>query len=318
MSAATERIGLVGAGGIAPPHIEGWLALGTRVEVLRRTGAAELAARYGIRVVDDLDELIDRSSIVDIVSPTVTHLDTARRAFTAGRHVVCEKPLAVTAADARQLAQAATDAGVRLFPAHVVRYFEGYHRLHEARASVGRMLELSFRRTVAAPASAWFYAEDAGGGLIRDLMIHDLDQALWLAGPVVEVSATQDPPAVRGSVTPPVSAHVTLTHASGAVSHVRADWFEPGTPFRSTVEVVGADGTLRFDTAELGVVRDGYLPPASGSVSEIDPYRAQLADFLEAIQTGREARVTREDGIAAVALVDAAYASLESGRPTLL
>lgn len=298
------RVGIVGAGGIAPPHIEGWLALGAEVEILRRTGADELAGQYGIRVVDDLDALIGASEIVDIISPTRTHLDIARRAFVAGRHVVCEKPLAATASDARALAQAATDSGVRLFPAHVVRYFDGYRHLHEQRDEAGRLLELTFRRTVAAPESAWFYAQDAGGGIIRDLMIHDLDQALWLAGPVVEVSATQDPPAVDGTVEPPVSAHVTLTHANGAVSHVRADWFEPGTPFRSTAEIVGAEGMLRFDTAD--------------AAASDDPYTAQLADFVGAIRTGRDARVTPEDGVAAVALVDAAYASLATRKPVLL
>lgn len=299
------RIGIVGAGGIAPAHIEGWQALGADVGILRRTGADELARQYGLTVVDDLDALLDASEIVDIISPTATHLDITRRAFVAGRHVVCEKPLAVTASEARTLAQASTDAGVRLFPAHVVRYFGGYRRLHAQRDSVGTLLELSFRRTVAAPASAWFYAQDAGGGIIRDLMIHDLDQALWLAGPVAEVSATQDPPAVDGTVEPPVSAHVTLTHANGAVSHVRADWFEPGTPFRSTAEITGTNGSLRFDTADA-------------AASDDDPYAAQLADFVEAIRTGRDADVTPEDGVAAVALVDAAYASLAGRRPVLL
>ncbi|HTN55021.1 MAG TPA: Gfo/Idh/MocA family oxidoreductase, partial [Microbacterium sp.] len=253
----------------------------------------------------------------DIVSPTATHPDIALAAFARGRHVVCEKPLAVTASEARAMADAGRATGVRLFPAHVVRYFDGYRRLHEQRESVGRMLELTLRRTVAAPSAAWFYSQELGGGLIRDLMIHDLDQALWLAGPVVEVSATQDPPgdpATGGTPRPPVSAHVTLTHADGVISHVRADWFEPGTPFRSQAEIAGADGIVRFDTDDLDGTREGYLPPAS----DLDPYQAQLADFLDAIRTGRDARVTPEDGVAAVALVDAAYASLASGHPVLL
>lgn len=305
------RVGIVGAGGIAPPHIEGWLTLGADVGILRRTGADDLAARYGIGIIDDLDALIEWSTVVDIVSPTPTHLDIARRAFARGRHVVCEKPLAVTTADAVALAEAASDAGVRLFPAHVVRYFEGYRALKEQIGSVGALLELTFRRTVAAPDSAWFYSEDAGGGLIRDLMIHDLDQALWLAGPVVEVAATQDPPAVNGQVMPPVSAHVSLTHANGAVSHLRADWFGPETAFRSQAEVVGTTGRLEFDTEGSAGQREGYLPPAS----DIDPYQAQLADFVDAIRTGRDARVTPDDGVAAVRLVDAAYESLRTGRP---
>jgi len=307
---STPRVGIVGAGGIAPPHIEGWLALGAEVGILRRTGTDALAERYGIRIHETLDALLDASEIVDIVSPTPSHPDIAQAAFDRGRHVVCEKPLAVTASEAQAMADAARAAGVRLFPAHVVRYFDGYRRLHEQRETVGRMLELTLRRTVAAPSAAWFYSQELGGGLIRDLMIHDLDQALWLAGAVAEVSATQDPIDEH----PPVSAHVTLTHANGAISHVRADWFEPATPFRSQAEVVGADGSLRFDTDALGAAREGYLPPAS----DLDPYRSQLADFLDAIRTGRDARVTPEDGVAAVALVDAAYASLASGHPIVL
>lgn len=305
------RIGIVGAGGIAPAHIEGWLALGAEVGILRRTGADALGQRYGIRVIDTLVELIDTSAIVDIVSPTSTHLDIALRAISAGRHVVCEKPLAVTASDAQTMVDAAAAAGVRLFPAHVVRYFDGYHRLHEAIGDIGALTELNFRRTVAAPESAWFYSQDGGGGMIRDLMIHDLDQALWLAGAVVEVSATQDPPAAGGVVQPPVSAHVTLTHANGAISHLRADWFGPDTTFRSLASVSGTEGELSVDTDELGGAHEGYLPSASAR----DPYRVQLADFLRAIRTGDEARVTPADGVAAVALVDAAYASLATKQP---
>src|SRR5690606_32712436 len=100
-------------------------------------------------------------------------------------------------------------------------------------------------------------------------------------------------------------------HANGAVSHVRADWLKPGTPFRSRIEVVGSDGALGFDTASPDVDGEGYAPTA-------EPYRAQLADFIDGLRTGREARVTAADGVAAVELLDAAYAALASGRPVLL
>lgn len=308
------RIGLVGAGGIAPAHIGGWLALGAQVSVLRRGGADRLAERFGITVIDGLDDLIAGSDVVDIVSPTPTHRDISLQAFAAGRHVVCEKPLALTTDEAVEMADAAEAAGVRLFPAHVVRYFDGYRGLKADSTTVGTLTALTLRRTVPAPRGEWFRSERAGGGLIRDLMIHDLDQALWLAGPVAEVTARQDPPAIDGVVTPPVTAHVTLTHTGGAVSEVRADWAPAGTPFRSVAELTGTTGSLRFDTADSDGQREGYLPPTSA----IDPYHAQLADFADALRTGRPAAVTPADGIAAVRLVDAAYASLAAGHPITL
>ncbi|MBO0981185.1 Gfo/Idh/MocA family protein [Microbacterium sp. SD291] len=293
------RVGIVGAGGIAPPHVKAWLTLGAEVLLLRRGGAAELAAAHGLEVIDDLDGLLDRVDLVDILSPTATHAGIARAAITRGRHVVCEKPLAMTAAEAAGIAEAAAAAGVRLFPAHVVRYFGDYARMKDQAdaGTVGDLVELKFQRTVAAPAAGWFYEADAGGGLIRDLMIHDLDQARWLAGPVVEVSARQD-----AGATPPLTAEVVLTHASGAVSRVSAGWLAPGTPFRSAAEITGTRAILRADTSA----------PVSAPA---DPYLAQLVDFAEALASGGPARVLPEDGVAAVALVDAALASLAAGAP---
>ncbi|WP_164234061.1 Gfo/Idh/MocA family protein [Microbacterium hydrocarbonoxydans] len=293
------RVGIVGAGGIAPPHISGWLAIGAEVLLLRRGGAAELAATHGLAVIDDLAELLDRVDVVDILSPTPTHAGIALAAIARGRHVVCEKPLALDAAEAQRMADAAAAAGIRLFPAHVVRYFADYARAKEQAdaGAIGDLVELRFRRTVAAPEPAWFFDADAGGGVIRDLMIHDLDQALWFAGPVVEVSAAQ-----AGSGAPPQTAEVVLTHASGAVSRIVAEWLAPGTSFRSTAEIAGTHGVLRVDTAAP------VSPPS-------DPYLAQLADFASALAAGTPVRVSPQDGIAAVSLVDAACASLAAGAP---
>lgn len=306
------RVGIVGAGGIAPPHIAAWLSMGVEVSILDRRGAAALADAHGLTLVPTLDELIEGVDIVDIISPTSTHTAIALAAIARGKNVVSEKPLALNAAEAGDIARAAADAGVRLFPAHVVRYFGDYARAKQETdaGAIGDLVELTFHRTVAAPAAAWFYDQDAGGGLIRDLMIHDLDQAVWFAGPVTTVSATQTPPAGDGLTEPPVSAEVVLTHASGAVSRVRGDWLEAGTPFHSRAEFIGTRGVLRVDSA--GDTGDaGYLPPAS----DVDPYLAQLVDFVEAVAERREARVTPDDGVLAVALVDAAYASLASGEP---
>lgn len=301
------RVGIVGAGGIAPPHIAAWLALGAEVSILDRRGAGALAEAHGLTVVATLDELLEAVDLVDIISPTATHLPIALAAIARGRDVVCEKPLALDAAEAAEMVGAASAAGVRLFPAHVVRYFGDYARAkQEADAgAIGDLVELSFRRTVAAPAAAWFYDPDAGGGLIRDLMIHDLDQAVWFAGPVESVEATQ-----TGGAAAPLSAEVVLTHENGAVSRVRADWFAEGTPFHSQAEIVGTRGVLRVDSAASSGDA-GYLPP----VADADPYQAQLADFVEALAVGRDARVTPADGVRAVALVDAAYAALASGGP---
>lgn len=316
--ASPLRVGIVGAGGIAPPHITALLALGVQVSILARSGARALADRHGLTLVDSLDDLIDQVDVIDILTPTTTHADIALRAIARGRHVICEKPLAADADEAAGLVRAAAEAGTRLFPAHVVRYFSDYAWAKQEidAGRIGDLVEQNLLRRVAAPPSGWFFDEDAGGGLIRDLMIHDLDQAVWVAGPATTVSATQDPPSGAGRVTPPVRAEVVLTHRNGVVSRVCAEWAEAGTPFRTRAEFVGTGGVLRIgnnddseDSAPLL-----HVPPAS----DTDPYLAQIADFVEALRERRDARVSPADGVAAVALVDAAYASLASGQPVSL
>ncbi|OZB87356.1 MAG: hypothetical protein B7X41_13135 [Microbacterium sp. 14-71-5] len=317
---APLRVGLIGAGAIAAAHLDAWQALGAECVISSRTRPTALAERFGVEIADGADALIDLVDIVGVLAPTPTHLDLALRAIGRGRHVVCEKPLALTSAEAQRLADVADAAGVRLLPAHVVRYFAAYRRIQQEVISggIGALQTLRLSRAGAGPTTAWFYDENEGGGLIRDLLIHDIDQALWLAGPVTTVRARQDPPSVAGRLSAPVTASVELIHANGVTSRIAGGWLGEGVPFRTSLEAVGTAGALAHDSAREtgGAARtpsvdtdSGHLPPQT----EDHPYRAQIADFAEAIRTGRDARVTPADGVAAVAVVDAAYASLAAG-----
>lgn len=320
---STLKVGLIGAGGISRVHADAWRALGVQGYVTSLDGAEEIAAEYGFEVVADVDAIIELVDIVDIVTPSSTHADFALRAIARGRDVICEKPLAATVEAAKAVATAATEAGVRLFPAHVVRYMGEYARIKAGidAGQVGTLAVQRFSRAGSAPQTPWFFSERAGGGVIRDLMIHDIDQALWFAGPVTSVYAVQNPPTVDDRVPAPVTAHVVLTHRDGALSHLHASWVAPGMPFRTSVEVAGSEGRLRYDSAEDHTLRtdavlpDGdadYLPPMS---PEESPYFAEIADFVAAIAEGREARVTPADGISAVAIAEAAYMSIANGAP---
>lgn len=320
------RVGIIGAGGISGVHADAWRALGADAYVTSVAGADQLAAEYGMTAVADVDTLIGLVDIVDIVTPSSTHADFALRAIAQGRHVVCEKPLAPTAEIAAEVTAAAAEAGVRLFPAHVVRYMGEYARIKAGidAGRIGTPAVQRFSRAGSAPRTPWFFSERAGGGVIRDLMIHDIDQALWFAGPVDSVYAVQNPPTVDDRVPAPVTAHVVLTHRSGVISHLHASWVAPGMPFRTSVEVAGSEGRLRYDSAEDHTLRTDavlaegatdYLPPMS---PEESPYYAEIADFVTAIREGSDARVTPADGIAAVAVAEAAYASLASGAAVSL
>lgn len=313
------RVGVLGAGGMAREHLVAWRELGADLRVFSPRSGVDLAARFGIAAAGSVSELIDGVDAVDICTPTTTHVELGRAAVAAGVPIICEKPLARTASEAALLAAEAEHAGVPLFPAHVVRYFPAYAQAHAAVAAgeLGVVTSAEFSRVGTFPgAGTWFASRAASGGVIMDLLIHDLDQTRWLVGEVAAVSAELDPPPAGDQVPEGVSALITVEHRNGAVSVVRGQWGRPGTPFRTTFRLTGEGGLLAHDSlAAQGDAERAWIPAAQEGFS---PYAAQLRELMAAIRSGAPARVGAADGVAAVALAGAALISADTGRPVPL
>jgi predicted dehydrogenase len=318
-------VGLIGAGNISHVHVAAWKALGARVLVYSLEGAEELAEQYGLEVVASLDGCLAEAEFVDIVTPSATHKEITLAAIKAGKNVICEKPLTLTAADAHEVIDAARAAGVRLYPAHVVRFFPAYKATYDAiqAGRIGEVAVARFYRQASSPAGAGWYRDVAhSGGVIMDLMVHDLDQARWLCGEVTTVYAVQNPPTVDGISPVNVAAHVTLTHETGAISHCRATWGATGTTFQTGFQVAGSSGVLKFtsdgdigykEELQNGGAGGDLLIPAS-TLGE-SPYLTQLRELAVGLRGGPEPRVLASDGATAVYLAEAARASMESGQP---
>ena len=311
-------IGLIGAGGITHVHIPAWLALGARVTVYSLQGSADVALHYGIEVADSLDDLLERSDIVDICTPTPTHYRLAERALRAGKHVICEKPIALTEEDATALANLAALVGKQLHPAHVVRYFPEYalarHRV--AAGQIGEPAILRFSRIGEFPTwSSWFADSSQSGGIVLDQMIHDLDIARWIAGEVTEVYAVKS--SARGCET----AQVVLTHEGGALSYVTGVWGTAGTTFATSFSIAGSKGVLTHDSRTDVSLRFDLGAPLAGEPSMRpdtsfgeSPYLTELREFVMAISAGVTPRVGIDDATRAVALAVAANESIASGQ----
>jgi len=288
----TLKVGVVGAGSMAEAHVPAWRALGAQVAVHSLHPPTELATRHGVAVADSLDSLVGSSDVVDVCSPTPTHEAVVRTALDAGRHVVCEKPLARTSAAAQALVARAADAGLMLFPAHVVRYFPAYRDLERRvrGGEVGTVRALRLTRQVASPRAGWFHDREQSGGVVLDLMVHDLDQALWLLGPVRSVAVARldaDGDWVRAM----------LGHETGATSTVEARWGPADPGFATSAAVEGGGGTLEHSATEV---------PTGAE----DPYLLQLRDVVEHLATGAPTRVGAADGVAAVALAERVLSAL--------
>lgn len=317
-----RAVGVVGTGGISHAHAPAWTQLGARLHAFSVDGAEAYGERYGATVHASLPYLLGEVDLVDVTTPTFAHPEVVHAALDAGCDVICEKPLARTTEQARELQAHAERVGRRLFPAHVVRWFPEYVAAEAAvrRGDLGELAVLRFERTGSLPTRPWFLDVDASGGILMDQMIHDLDQALWLAGPATSVYATENVSA-DGRVR---TAHAVLEHAGGAISHCRGFWGPPGTRFSTAFSLAGTRGRLDHDSTANPVLEwddvaraagtsgaDGFLP----EVAELgNPYVAEILDFVDAIDTGRETRVSTADGVRAVEVAALALTSIAEGR----
>jgi predicted dehydrogenase len=316
----TVRVGVVGAGVMGSVHLANLLALGCTVFVYSVTGAEDLSAGRAV-VCRSYEELLESVDWVLIATPTDTHHGLARAALDAGRDLIVEKPLARTTAEAIDVMTAADAAGRQVWPGHVVRFFPEYRLLRDAVVEnrLGELAVLRFTRAGNFPdRSPWFGDVRRSGGIVFDQMIHDLDIALWLAGPVTQVSAVgrED----DSGPSPVHAAHVTLRHASGAISLVSGTWGAPQLPFLTSFAVAGTGGFLEHSSDRERTVssylaasteRDGRLPAPRAQ----DPYLDELRAFLDPPESPP---VTGWDAVEAVRVAEAALQSLETGQPTEL
>lgn len=312
-----RRVALIGTGEMAKMHTAAWQALGADVLVHSRSperGKA-FAAAHGVTAVSDPAEVLKVAEIVDICTPTDTHADLAHRAAEAGLHVVCEKPLARDPAEGRAMIEACERAGVGLCVAQVLRFFPAYVATRDAIAAgrIGTPREFRFFRQVESPgAGTWFADADRSGGVLVDLAIHDIDFARWVAGEVTQVVGRST---LSLQAEPPIRATATLTHAGGPTSQVIAVWDVPGTPLRSTFELVGDEGVLRFDSLPKPVVTDGSGAVVFAEDGSVDPFAEQLREFVAAFDGKGQPRVTAGDGLMALTIALAAARSADKGQP---
>jgi predicted dehydrogenase len=317
------RVGVIGTGFMGTVHAAAWRGIGVPVAaVLARPGSegALDGAFAGADVHTDLDGFLDGVDVVDICTPTDTHVELALAAARAGRPTLCEKPLSLEVADALRVVTAFERAGVPLQAAHVVRFFPEYVAARAAvrggeigEPAVVRLARLSF-----APdrgAESWFADERRSGGLFFDLMIHDLDYARWIAGDVTRVHA-------RESGGPRSHGIAVLTHASGAISHVEASWAEPAPVFRTRLEIAGSRGLIAHDSDETApIVARLHREITAGDTGLADvglaanPFEAEVQHFLDVVAGRRDPVLTGRDAVAAVAVAAAARRSALEGVP---
>ena len=324
------RVGIVGTGFMGRTHAAAWSHTPATIAgyISKRTASSEvLIEKYGGKSYPDLAELLSDVDIVDICSPTHLHYEMVLEAAAAGCDIICEKPIARTLAQAQEMITACTEAGVKFFVAHVVRFFPEYAaaKAKVQSGEIGQPAVIRLTRGTFQPKKAidnWFLDFEKSGGMMLDLMIHDLDYARWVAGEVDTVFARN----IQHSHTDATVDHglVILQHTNGTISHIEGSWAYPAPLFRTRLEIAGSNGWINYDSEETAAIglhlhKHGReetpdVPLPSSPLSE-DPFTSQIRSAYNSIAGDLPIAVAGLDGAAALQLALAAIESASSGQP---
>ena len=335
------RIAIVGLGMAVTPHSRGLMDLADTVEVVHAYARSEerrqaFGAKFPFPLCGSLDTILDDDSVeaVVVLSPANTHRDIAVLCAKAGKHVLMEKPLDVTTARAEELVAACRKAGVRLGVVLQHRFRPAGMKLAEMlrAGELGAIVGCSTTTRLWRPQS--YYDEPGrgtlardGGGVLISQGIHTLDLMLSLAGPVEGITGfTMTTPVHRMETEDMVCAAARF--ASGAIGTIDATTAAyPGFP--EEIVLTCEKGTALLRGTELLVqFHDGRKiamePDRTAGGTGADPmafphdyHRAVMADFVEAIRTGRDPKVTGEEALKVHRLIDALIETGRTGRPVL-
>jgi len=282
------------------------------------------ADRHGIEYAGEEAACGDAGVDAAIVcAENAAHRRWVEAAAAAGIDVLCEKPLATTAADAAGCVAACEEAGVALGVAMPMRFSEPVRRakaaldageLGELRAVVGTNL---LQRMAA---DGWFVdPERSGGGAVMDHSVHVVDLVRWLTGEeVAEVYAESGTRFGDYDVEDVDVLSMELTDGT-PVTH-DGSWRQPEAwEFWGdvTLRLIGTDGVLEVDCFDqtLTETRDGDDPGVDAVFWGTDPNVGLVRDFVDAVAADRPPAMTGEAGLKEVRVVEAAYESIESGAP---
>ncbi len=327
----TIRVGLLGMGMMGKCHHDTYAKIkGVRVEAVCDADAEKRKGQIGhdfgeidvsgYRVYSRAEQLLadPNLDVIDISLPTFLHAKYTIAALRAGKHVICEKPMARSAAEAKSMVAAARKTGKKLFLAHCIRFWPSYAKAREIVQSgrYGSVRTARFCRLSGLPGWSWknWLQQSSKSGLCAlDLHIHDADFVMYLFGKPKSVLS------VAGGLRPGSLDHIITAYNYGGGRLISAEgaWeYASGYPFSMTFSIA-------MERATLDMTRDLKLMiyPVGGSPKEVkvpagDGYLHELRHFIECIHAGEDSPIIPpESALNSIQLVEAEIKSARTGKP---
>jgi predicted dehydrogenase len=333
MGGETVGVAVIGAGMMGAGHAA-CVAQSDRAQLLAVADvdlgrAQELADRFGAAACRDYSEILARRDLdaVVVCTPDWAHLQVCLDAAGAGKHILVEKPLAMTVAECDEIISASDAAEVVLMVGHILRFDPRYVAARAAVCSgeIGTVSYLYARRSNTVLQPRRFGGRTT---VLHYLAVHDVDWMLWaMDEPVTRVHAVASRKVLEDLKVDDV-VFLMMQFATGAVGCVEAGWARPEhTPFDldADLEVVGTLGAIHIDTPNSGVLVEaervrrvdttygfGVAGRTGGAL------RDEVEHFLECVQERRTPLIDGRQARSAVAVVTAAAESARTGQPVLV
>lgn len=332
------KVAIIGFGGIARSHYAGYLSLAEKdapvelVAVLDKnpeqltrqikinTSNEEIRLPESMHTYTDLEELIatEEFDVADICLPTYLHKEFAVRLLHAGKHVLCEKPMALSSSECAEMLEAERESGKRLMIGQCLRFGPAYQYLKACieDGRFGKLKNLTMNRLSAAPIwgyENWFMNTERSGGCILDMHIHDVDMARFLLGEPQAVSTVATDGTVRWETQNTRLFYPDLTVV------INGSWGETrGTPFVGDFRAVFERATVMRLPTENVIV---YYENGTNEIPEMSEEASitrEIEFFAWTILEGRE-NLTNPSSSAAttVRLIEALRESAAQGGAKL-
>jgi len=339
------RVGIIGTGGIATKqHIPGWQQIpGAEIRAvcdINEGAAREVATELGIdKVFTDFRKLVALKELdaVDVCTPNQTHAPAVLAGLRADKHVLCEKPLATTVREVRQMAKLAKEKKKVLMTAQHMR-FAGMSRALKKFVDKGALGEpyhavvRALRRSGLPAWGVFTNKELSGGGPCMDIGVHALDLTMWLMGsptPVRVSGATKvnfakgyDIPNKMGewdrdafSVEDWASGYVVFDN--GATLTLESSWLGHHEKRGDlSCDIYGKKATLQWPAGKYGTHKDGEFVTDELTPLPADrkPHALEIEAFFDAVVNKKPSPVPAEETIKVIAILEGIYKSQETGR----
>ena len=309
------KVGLVGLGFTGRIHLARYLdsekaelvaVADLEVERLKKETAGSsadprlppLSIPDGVAHFTTLDDMLTGVELdaVDLCLPTFLHAQSTVKAAQAGKHILCEKPMALTLAECQAMIDAARANGVQLMIAQCLRFWPEYTYLKEVcdGQRLGRLQSLTMRRLAAPPLwswQSWLLDANRSGGTIVDLHIHDVDFVNFLLGPPRAIFAQ----GIEQGITGGIDVVIGNFLYPGMKVTAEAGWMRaPGFRTHHSYEALFEQGLVRMapDQQERLMVYEEDKEPYAPRLNGPDGYTAEIEFFLECLAEDRDVAAT--------------------------